>query len=105
MTKFFNDQGGLDKVAAQLAAAKARMPADVRLAHEHCSKHRAEIIASETSGCFYCFEIFNPSEIHDWTDEDQTAFCPRCGIDSVIGTASGFPVTREFLEELNKYWF
>jgi len=40
-----------------------------------------------------------------WTDTGETAICPRCSIDSVIGDASGLPVTKEFLKEMNKHWF
>jgi hypothetical protein len=29
----------------------------------------------------------------------------RCGVDSVIGSAAGFPITREFLEAMNRRWF
>ena len=60
-------------------------------AHKKSSRHREEIRSSEICGCFYCLSIFNPSEIEDWTDDDenklgQTALCPKCGIDSVIGS-------------------
>jgi hypothetical protein len=65
---------------------------------------------------FYCLAIFDPSEISDWLDEalnrdgeiksyELTACCPRCGIDSVIGSASGYPITREFLQTMKSYWF
>lgn len=80
-------------------------------AHKHCSKHRQEILNSKLCGCFYCESVFKPSEITEWTDEDennrgQTALCPECGIDSVIGEKSGYPVTDvEFLKEMHKYWF
>lgn len=47
----------------------------------------------------------SPNEITDWTDDDQTALCARCGIDSVIGGESGFPITPEFFAEMNLYWF
>jgi hypothetical protein len=50
-----------------------------------------------------------PSEIEEWTDElagvSTTALCPRCGIDSVIGSRSGFALTSEFLREMHDYWF
>ena len=90
---------------AHLELAKAKMPPDVRDAHEHCSRHRAEILRSVSCGCFYCLETFGPNEIDEWIDEEGTAFCPRCGIDSVIGSASGFVLTQEFLKEMNDYWF
>lgn len=69
----------------------------------------AEVLASRWCGCFYCRAIFPPSEIKDWIDpigeEGKTALCAKCGIDSVIGDRSGFPITPEFLERMNHYWF
>jgi acetone carboxylase gamma subunit len=37
--------------------------------------------------------------------DGRTAVCPRCGIDSVIGSAAGYPLTREFLSAMEQYWF
>lgn len=85
-------------------------------AHKHSSRHRTEVLASERCGCFYCLAIFEPSEIWDWLDEtrhkdgevisyEPTARCPHCGIDSVIGSASGYPITREFLQTMKSHWF
>jgi hypothetical protein len=81
-------------------------------AHNHSSSHRAEVMASEQCGCFYCFSIFGPNEITEWVDETDekagtgtTAICPHCGIDSVIGSRSGYPITRDFLEAMHKHWF
>lgn len=74
-------------------------------AHDRSSYHRDEILASEQCGCFYCGEIFAPSNIMGWIDDEQTAMCPFCGIDSVIGSKSGYPVTADFLDKMNEYWF
>jgi hypothetical protein len=74
-------------------------------AHEHCSINRVELERSEICGCFYCTAIFPPDEIHSWIDEGRTSECPRCEIDAVIGSASGYPITREFLERMHAYWF
>jgi hypothetical protein len=50
--------------------------------------------------------MFPPTEIKEWCDDGNTAICPRCGIDSVIGDASGFPITSpDFLARMNHYWF
>jgi hypothetical protein len=81
------------------------MPAQVREAHRHSIHHKGEIENSVRCGCFYCMSLFAPSEIVEWVDENDTALCPEFGIDSVIPDASGFPVTREFLEEMNRHWF
>jgi hypothetical protein len=94
---------------------KGRLTDDrIIAAHKHCSRHREEVLASECCGCFTCRAVFSPSEILDWVDEDPsgegissqgaTALCPRCGIDSVIGSLSGYPITTEFLEQMNKHW-
>jgi len=95
----------------QMAAAD-----DILAAHTHCVRHRNEIRASDLCGCFYCVAIFPPSDIEDWLEEGpgnttdvtstgETALCPKCGIDSVVGSASGFPITTEFLQRMKEYWF
>jgi hypothetical protein len=77
---------------------------DVRLLHEDSSYHRASIMASRKCGCFYCLATFGPDKIVEWIDYDQTALCPKCGIDSVLGDHSG-PLTRKTLEKMRDYWF
>ena len=85
------------------------MTPDVVRAHRHSIRHREEVLASERCGCFYCCSIFPPSEITEWTDTwegvGQTALCPRCGIDSVIGSESGYPVADAFLRQMHQRWF
>jgi hypothetical protein len=78
---------------------------DVVAAHKHCIKHRIELEASSLCGCFYCFARFAAAEIIEWTDANQTALCPKCGIDSVIGSASGDPITPEILRRMHERWF
>jgi len=82
---------------------------DLLDAHRHSDHHRAEILGSAVCGCFYCLETFPPTEIREWTDEPDapqvTAICPHCGIDSVIGSQSGYPITLEFLQVMEQFWF
>jgi hypothetical protein len=92
-------------------------PPNIEAAHRHSIRHRAELEASESCGCFFCLAIFPPAEITEWIDAPrgtpaeleealgQTALCPRCGIDSVIGSASGYPITAEFLRRMEAHWF
>ena len=87
-----------------------RLPEPVRTAHAHSSRHRAELLASAVRGCFYCERTFSPEAIEDWADEGedgmgQTALCPHCGIDSVIGDASGTEISADFLQTMHRYWF
>jgi len=72
---------------------------------KHASNHRVEIDQSANCGCFFCFRRFVATEIRTWIDKNQTALCPRCGIDSVIGTASGFTLDDRFLRNLNQFSF
>jgi len=75
-------------------------------AHRFCINNKPMLIKDKKCGCFYCLSIFNPSEILEWIpDTAGTALCPKCGIDSVIGKSSGYPITKEFLAEMNEYWF
>lgn len=78
-------------------------------AHTRSSFHRQEVLSSKVCGCFYCLAVFEPDAIAGWIDDEnsigQTALCPKCGIDSVIGSGSGFPITKEFLGKMHSYWF
>ena len=79
---------------------------DYIAAHTHSIRHRRELEASEWCGCFYCLAVFKPGAIQQWLNEgDGTALCPECSIDSVIGSASGYPITRDFLEGMHRRWF
>ena len=74
-------------------------------AAKHGSRHRDEVLSSDLCGCYYCTKTFQPSEITEWIEKGQTALCPRCGIDSVLGSESGYPLERTFLQKMYKYWF
>jgi hypothetical protein len=72
--------------------------------------HRAEILKSDRCRCFYCLASFKPADIQDWVDSEaqepgQTALCPKCGIDSVIGSASGVPLDDAFFEQMRRFFF
>lgn len=70
-------------------------------AFKRASRHRAEIESSERCGCFSCFRTFEPAAITRWIDGDQTALCPKCGIDTVIGSATMHGLNDTFLRRLH----
>jgi hypothetical protein len=81
-------------------------------AHNHSIHNERELSTGISCGCFYCLAIFEPTEIKEWicdktvgNHEERTALCPRCGIDAVIGIASGYSITARFLRKMQKYWF
>lgn len=79
---------------------------DYMEAHTFSSNHRSELLKDHKCGCFSCLAIFNPEEISEWIDaNNDTAICPYCGIDSIIGECSGYPITKEFLKQMNQFWF
>ena len=76
-------------------------------AHTHTLSNKEELKNSTGCGCFYCLRIFFPQEITEWIPDKggETALCPYCGVDSVMGDSSGYPVTEEFLSKMKAYWF
>ena len=84
--------------------------ADYHSAHRYSSGHRNQVLDSELCGCFYCLTTYPPTDIEQWIHEDdsglgQTALCPNCGIDSVIGSNAGVPLTHDFLVGMRRLWF
>ena len=72
-------------------------------AHKQASRHRVELEASARCGCFFCFRTFPPTSIKSWIDANQTALCPACGVDSVIG--SPHRVDDAFLRKMHGQYF
>ncbi len=82
---------------------------ELEAAHE-AARYNRDILAHDSKcGCFYCLKIFSPTEINEWCpeleDDEVTALCPHCGIDTVIGESSGFPITKEFFHAMHNRWF
>jgi hypothetical protein len=87
---------------------RSKMPKDIFEAHAHSINNRIEINSSEQCGCFCCLNIFKPETISEWVtsaNDDELCMCPYCGIDSVLGDTSGYPINNDFLKTMNKYWF
>ena len=78
--------------------------AELQSAHSHSSHNREKIEISSQCGCFGCCRIFLSSEVEDYIDDGETALCPYCGVDSVIGDASGIQLSEEFLHSMHKCW-
>jgi len=57
---------------------------------------------SDLCGCFYCLATFNKEEV---TELEQGIWCPRCGIDAVLGSNAGYPINFKFLSAMNQYYF
>jgi hypothetical protein len=82
----------------------ADAPPEVR-AHARSIHHRDEILRARLCGCFHCLATYPPGDIREWCDGGDTALCPRCGIDAVLGDNAGFPLDAGFLRAMQKRWF
>ena len=84
----------------------------LKAAHKHSFLNKGELLKREICGCFHCLRIFKLSEITEWHYESYTrsgatgytAFCPFGGFDTIIGSASGYPITPEFLRAMQVRW-
>lgn len=71
--------------------------------HAFSSLHQKQLEHAGKAGCFYCLEIYPVAEIEEWIDGEQTALCPKCGIDAVLPVTE--EVTPEFLKAMQQEWF
>ena len=57
--------------------------------------------------CFFCGKIFGSEEITQYIEDEEgdTAVCPFCKTDSVLGESCGYEITEELLKEMHDYWF
>jgi hypothetical protein len=72
--------------------------------HDQSSHNFTAIRLAETVGCFYCVSFIDKEKIKEWIEEvvggEDTALCPKCGIDSLLPD-----VTMEQLKEMNDEYF
>lgn len=89
-------------------ADTASSEALLKQAHDASIRNEAALQDSDQAGCFHCCVVFAPAQITDWVREQvgcKTAICPHCGIDSVLPSKAGFPLTPEFLRAMEQRWF
>lgn len=73
--------------------------------HDCATRNKEQIAQSSQCGCYACAAIFPSTDVTEYTDEGQTAICPKCGTDSIVGDASGFEITKPFLRKMRRKWF
>lgn len=80
-------------------------PEDLRIGHAASSHHKKQLEKSGGCACFYCVQMFCFDEIDDWTDDGETAICPKCGIDAVIPADIIPEEGGSFVKRMQQYWF
>lgn len=75
--------------------------------HRRSLQNREAILAAEQVGCFECCEIFPASEVTHFTVNGQSAdaWCPKCGIDSIIANDGVNEFSPELIKALNERYF
>ncbi len=72
--------------------------------HKKSRRNRSWLKQSRICGCFYCFNEFPSDRIVEWIDDEETALCPYCGIDAVLGFDSE-AADQELLHDMHDRWF
>jgi hypothetical protein len=67
--------------------------------HELSWRNRVGISAVKVASCYYCLKCFPTNRIREWADDEQTALCPCCGIDSVVAGEVKISVLKRWHKE------
>jgi hypothetical protein len=78
---------------------------DIRIAPKLAMHNKALLEKVSECACYYCCKVFQPSEIKEWVDKNDTALCPHCGVDAVLPVYEESEKDLCFLTKVNKYWF
>jgi hypothetical protein len=81
--------------------------AELDRVHRASVGNRRALESVKACGCFYCLEMFAPSEIAEWaTDkEGDTALCPHCGVDAIVPSDVSAFFDIGLLQEMKLHWF
>lgn len=74
---------------------------------KHWFYNAEELANSDMCGCCYCLRIYEANRIITVIEErsgGKTAICNYCWVDAMIGSASGYPITEDFLRQVRYRW-
>lgn len=75
---------------------------------KHSIRNKKEILNSNIVCCYYCKTIYNACDQYSYINDgdEDTALCIKCGVDSIIGDASTYPISdRNFISHIHFYAF
>ena len=73
--------------------------------HAYCMGNRELIARANRCYCFYCKAEMDKSEIVDYLEQENTAICPKCGVDAILPDSVREPINKTLLTQLHDYWF
>ena len=63
------------------------------------------ILENHPCGCFNCLKLFTDKSIKRWIDDNTTAICPFCSVDSVLYQNDQYPLTMNLMRQMYKRYF
>jgi hypothetical protein len=93
----------LHRVSGEFADATTTVDPLVEL-HRKSLHNRERLSESKICACFYCLNEFDFAQIIEWVDNGDTALCPFCSVDSVLGFDTR-PIDRALLSAMHDRWF
>jgi hypothetical protein len=76
-------------------------------AHKKCSENEELVLNAKSCACFHCLQHFNPTDIKDFAGDTphRTAFCPKCGVDSILTDMELDKVPDDLLAAMQEEYF
>ena len=73
--------------------------------YAYSSHNKSLVDMSEKCYCFYCKGTFMRSEITKYTDNGETALCPKCNTASILPDSIDEAINENIISEMNEYWY
>lgn len=75
--------------------------------YKHTKNNEIDILNSKKCSCLFCRQTYDARRVSDWSNENNkiSAVCPECGMNAVVGDASGFSLDHDTLKQLNLTYF
>jgi len=77
---------------------------DMRKAHKFANDNLWYLHEEQECVCIYCLSRFNSKDIEDYYMDD-TACCPVCWVDGVIGEKSGYSFDDDEARMMHDFFF
>jgi hypothetical protein len=80
---------------------------ELKALHQFSFQNELLLRNAKQAGCFCCLEVFPTSAIEDWIQDQfcQTAYCPHCGVDSVLADDENIKLSHDLLKQLQSKYF
>lgn len=77
----------------------------LEILHAYSSHNRDLIMSANKCYCFHCLKVVESRMVNEYIDDNQTALCPYCHVDTLIPDSIDQLIDDEAIEKMHKYWF